>query len=78
MIRSLGRSGAEVIAADSEGRSAGFYSRHAADRLRYPSPRTDPEGALRVLLRAAEQRRVDLIVPCGDELTLLLSVVRLQ
>ena len=76
MIRSLGRSGAEVIAADSEGRSAGFYSRHAADRLRYPSPRTDPEGALRVLLRAAEQRRVDLIVPCGDELTLLLSEER--
>ena len=73
MIRSLGRSGAEVIAADSEGRSPGFYSRHAADRLRYPSPRTDPEGALSVLLRAAEQREVDLIVPCGDELTLLLS-----
>jgi predicted ATP-grasp superfamily ATP-dependent carboligase len=73
IIRSLGRSGAEVIAADSEGRSPGFYSRYAADRLRYPSPRTDPEGTLGVLLRAAEQRRVDLIVPCGDELTLLLS-----
>ena len=38
IIRSLGRSGAEVIAADSEARSPGFYSRHAADRLRYPSP----------------------------------------
>ena len=76
IIRSLGRSGAEVIAADSEARSPGFYSRHAADRLRYPSPRTDPEGTLSVLLRAAEQRRVDLIVPCGDELTLLLSEER--
>lgn len=76
IIRSLGRSGAEVIAAGSEARSPGFYSRHAADRLRYPSPRTDPEGTLSVLLRAAEQRRVDLIVPCGDELTLLLSEER--
>ncbi len=65
-----------MIAADCEARSPGFYSRHAADRLRYPSPRTDPEGALSVLLRAAEQRRVDLIVPCGDELTLLLSEER--
>jgi predicted ATP-grasp superfamily ATP-dependent carboligase len=76
MIRSLGRSGAEVIAADSEGRSPGFYSRHAANRFRYPSPRTDPEGALDALLRAAEQCRVDLLVPCGDELTLLLSEER--
>ncbi len=76
MIRSLGRSGTEVIAADSEARSAGFYSRHATDRLRYPSPRTDPEGAVRTLLRAVEQRGVDLIVPCGDELTLLLSEER--
>jgi predicted ATP-grasp superfamily ATP-dependent carboligase len=65
-----------VIAADSEGRSPGFYSRYAAGRLRYPSPRVDPEGALTVLIRAAKERRLDLIVPVGDELTLLLSEER--
>jgi predicted ATP-grasp superfamily ATP-dependent carboligase len=65
-----------VIAADSEGRSPGFYSRYASDRLRYPSPKTDPEGTLGSLLRAAAERQVDLIVPVGDELALLLSEER--
>lgn len=76
IIRSLGARGLHVVAADSEGRSAGYYSRHASERLRYPSPRTDAEGTLRTLIHAAADRRVDLIVPVGDELTLLLSEER--
>ena len=76
VIRSLGRRGLDVIAADSEGRSPGFYSRYASDRLRYPPPRTDPEGAVATLLRAARERRVDLIVPVTEEMVLLLSEAR--
>jgi predicted ATP-grasp superfamily ATP-dependent carboligase len=76
IIRSLGVRGLHVTAADSEGRSPGFYSRFAAARLRYPSPRTDPEGMLETLLNAAERDRVELIVPVGDELACLLSEER--
>ena len=65
-----------MIAADSEGRSPGFYSRYASARLRYPSPRTDPEGAVEALLDAARERRVDLIVPVTEEMVLLLSEAR--
>jgi predicted ATP-grasp superfamily ATP-dependent carboligase len=76
IIRSLGAEGLDVIAADSDGRSPGFLSRYASERLRYPSPRIDPEGTVESLLRTAANRRVDLIVPVGDELTLLLSEER--
>jgi predicted ATP-grasp superfamily ATP-dependent carboligase len=76
IIRSLGRRGLEVIAADSEARSPGFYSRYAFGRLRYPSPRTDAEGAVGALLEGARSRGVDLIVPVTDETVLLLSETR--
>jgi predicted ATP-grasp superfamily ATP-dependent carboligase len=76
VIRSLGRRGFDVIAADSEGRSPGFYSRYASDRLRYPPPRTDPEGAVGTLLHVAHERRVDLVVPVTEEMVLLLSEAR--
>lgn len=76
IIRSLGLRGLHVIAADSDARSPGFYSRHASGRLRYPSPRADPEAALATLLRVATESHVELIVPVGDELALLLSEER--
>jgi predicted ATP-grasp superfamily ATP-dependent carboligase len=76
VIRSLGREGYEVIAADSEPRSPGFYSKYASARLRYPPPRTDPEGAVEALLRAAREHRVDLVVPATEETVLLLSEAR--
>jgi predicted ATP-grasp superfamily ATP-dependent carboligase len=73
IIRSLGRRGLEVIAADSEARSPGFYSRYASGRLRYPSARKAPEAAVASLLEGARSRGVDLIVPVMDETVLLLS-----
>jgi predicted ATP-grasp superfamily ATP-dependent carboligase len=78
VIRSLGRRGVDVIAADSEARSPGFYSRYASDRLRYPPPRTDPEGTVATLLEAARERRVDLVVPVTEAMVLLLSERRDQ
>lgn len=76
VIRSLGLRGLHVTAADSEGRSPGFYSRYASARVRYPSPRTDPEGALQTLLGAAQEHGIELVVPVGDELAFLLSEER--
>jgi predicted ATP-grasp superfamily ATP-dependent carboligase/thymidylate kinase len=76
IIRSLGRRGMHVIAADSEARSPGFYSRYAAERLRYPSPEESPEEMVEVLLTAARTRRIDLIVPITDETILPLAAAR--
>jgi predicted ATP-grasp superfamily ATP-dependent carboligase len=76
IIRSLGRRGYHVIAADSEVRSPGFYSRYASERLRYPPSDQAPGEAIATLLEAARERRVDLIVPVTDDVVLPLSKAR--
>ena len=76
VIRSLGRRGMHVIAADSKARSPGFSSRYAADRLRYPPPDESPEEMVETLLAAARAHRVDLIVPVTDETMLPLAAAR--
>jgi predicted ATP-grasp superfamily ATP-dependent carboligase/thymidylate kinase len=76
VIRSLGRRGMHVIAADSQARSAGFSSRYAAERLRYPPPAEAPEEMVETLLAAARARQIDLIVPVTDETMLPLAAAR--
>ena len=76
VIRSLGRRGFHVIAADAETRSPGFYSRYASERLHYPPPHTAPDEALEALVTAARERRVDLLVPVTDETLLPLAEAR--
>jgi predicted ATP-grasp superfamily ATP-dependent carboligase len=75
-IRSLGRRGVEVVAADHRPRSAGFRSRYAAERMLYPDPARAPDAAIDELLGEAARRRVDLIVPVSDEILLPLSAAR--
>jgi predicted ATP-grasp superfamily ATP-dependent carboligase len=72
-IRSLGRRGIDVIAADDDSRSPGFRSRYASARLWYPPPARDPEAMVDVLLREARERDVDLIVPVTDDVLLPLA-----
>ncbi|QEC49141.1 ATP-grasp domain-containing protein [Baekduia soli] len=76
VIRSLGRAGWEVTAADSTAASAGFRSRFAAHTLVYPDPLQDPEGVVELLLAEATNRGIDLIIPVSDELLLPLSAAR--
>jgi len=66
----------EVVAADELPRSPGFYSRYTSERVRYPPPAEAPEQAVEVLLRAARELSVDLIVPVTDEIILPLSEAR--
>lgn len=66
----------EVVAADELPRSPGFYSRYTSERVRYPPPAEAPEQAVAVLLRAARELFVDLIVPVTDEIILPLSEAR--
>jgi predicted ATP-grasp superfamily ATP-dependent carboligase len=76
IIRSLGRQGWDVVAADASPASAGFASRYAGERLVHPDPARDPEAAAERLLEAAADRQVDLLVPVTDELVLLLAAAR--
>ena len=66
IIRSLGRMGCRVIAADSTARSAGFASRYVHERLVYPSPEAAPRQFASTLLEAARTRRIDLVIPITD------------
>jgi predicted ATP-grasp superfamily ATP-dependent carboligase len=76
VIRSLGRQGLHVTAADHDRRSAGFRSRYAAERLVYPDPAADPGAVVDRLHAHAAAGRVDLIIPVTDELLLPLAQAR--
>lgn len=76
VIRSLGRAGYDVIAADSRPFSAGIYSRYACGRLRYPVPQTFPDDVVDALLETARTRSIDLIFPVTDEVIMPLSEQR--
>jgi predicted ATP-grasp superfamily ATP-dependent carboligase len=76
VIRSLGRQGLHVTAADHDRRSAGFRSRYAAARLVYPDPAADPGAVVDRLHAHAAAGRVDLIIPVTDELLLPLAQAR--
>lgn len=75
-IRSLARCGWDVVAAAADPRAAGLHSRYAAERVVYPSPLRDPDGAVDCLLAAAGARCVDLIVPVTDDVLLPLVAAR--
>jgi predicted ATP-grasp superfamily ATP-dependent carboligase len=76
IIRSLGRRGWQVVAADASPASAGFASRYAAERLVHPDPAREPDAAVDVLLEAAAAHQIDLVVPVTDELVLPLAAAR--
>jgi predicted ATP-grasp superfamily ATP-dependent carboligase len=76
IIRSLGRRGAHVVAADSITRSPGFFSRYVTDRVVHPSTRDHPKRAVEGILDATRRHQIDLVIPVGEELVMLLSQAR--
>lgn len=66
IIRSLGRKGYRVVAADANPKSLGFRSRYAHESLVYPSPETHPDEFCDTMLRAVDTLGVDLIIPVTD------------
>jgi NAD(P)-dependent dehydrogenase (short-subunit alcohol dehydrogenase family) len=67
IMRSLGQAGWEVVAADSDPRSAGFRSRFATETFVHPSPHRSPRAFVESLHASLRRRRVDLVVPVTDE-----------
>jgi predicted ATP-grasp superfamily ATP-dependent carboligase len=75
-VRSLGRAGYEVIAADSDPRSPGFRSRYARGRVVYPDPRRGPRRFAEAIRDAVRERGVALVVPITDDALLPLAEAR--
>jgi predicted ATP-grasp superfamily ATP-dependent carboligase len=75
-IRSLGRRGWRVTAADFKPSSAGFHSRYATDRLLYPPPTKQPEAVVEAIHDAVVRHGIDLVVPITDEVGLPLADAR--
>ena len=75
-IRSLGRRGWRVTAADWDPGSPGFRSRYTTDRLLYPRPSERPEAVVEAIRRAVEATGVDLVIPVTDEVGLPLAEAR--
>ncbi len=75
-IRSLGRRGWRVTAADWDPGSPGFRSRYTTDRLLYPRPSQRPEAVVEAIRRAVESTGVDLVIPVTDEVGLPLADAR--
>jgi predicted ATP-grasp superfamily ATP-dependent carboligase len=71
VIRSLGSSGADVIACSSHRRSQGFYSRFCTSSLVLP-PGDDPDF-IRALTSDLDRLGVDILIPVGDLSTLAVS-----
>ena len=76
IIRSLGRKGWRVIAADFDPRSLGFRSRYTSRGLVYPAPEASPEECISTLLKAVHDCRVDLLIPVTDQIILPLMEAR--
>lgn len=76
IIRSLGRKGLRVVAADSDPRSPGLRSRFASERILYPRASDDPGAAVGALLQSARRLGVDLVIPVTDDIILPLAAAR--
>ena len=72
IIRSLGRHGLNVFAADTTARSLGGASRFALKSARYADPATSPDAFLTDLSALVEQLSIDTIIPATDLTTMLL------
>ncbi|HEY7702021.1 MAG TPA: ATP-grasp domain-containing protein [Candidatus Limnocylindrales bacterium] len=75
-IRSLGRRGWRVTAADADPASPGFRSRFTTARLLYPRPSERPDAVVEAIRSRVERDAIDLVVPITDELGLPLAEAR--
>lgn len=73
VIRSLGRHGLRVIAADHRPHAIGAASRYVATSMRYSDPATSPGAFVRDIVTAASRLDIDIVIPATDLTTMLLA-----
>ena len=66
IIRSLGRKGIEVTAADSTNLNAGFLSKYCSRRVIYPSPQKNKKKFVKSILKLVKNENFDLLIPVTD------------
>lgn len=75
-IRALSRSGLRVTVGERIGislqRTVGFWSRHCAERFRYPDPATEPEACAAALADYFRREHYDAAIPVGLDMVELL------
>lgn len=76
VVRALGRAGISVTVGSAETSSLAGASRFCASRVRYPSPRTDPEGFQEFLLTEMEHRESVMLLPMTDMTVRLVAQMR--
>jgi predicted ATP-grasp superfamily ATP-dependent carboligase len=76
VIRSLGRRGWRVVAADPDPGAPGLRSRYARVRALYPSPAADPARCLAAIERIVERHGVELVIPATDQMVHVLAAAR--
>jgi predicted ATP-grasp superfamily ATP-dependent carboligase len=65
-IRSLGRRGIEVTAADSTSFNSGFLSKYCSHRVIYPPPHRNKRKFVDSILRFVKNEKFDLLIPVTD------------
>ena len=73
VIRSLGKKGIRVAAADHDRAALAFFSRYCRRRLLYPDPQRYPEEYSRVVIEELTRRPYDVVMPLFDECLLPLA-----
>jgi len=76
VIRSLGRRGIRVTAADHDRVALGFFSRYCERRLHYPDPVRFPEQYRRAMLDELTRRSYDVVMPLLDDCLLALTPLK--
>lgn len=73
VTRSLGRKGIHVVTTDSERVSPTFFSRYSKEYFLTPSAEKEPVKFIEFLLRYANQRKNEMIIPTNSTETLLIA-----
>jgi len=73
VIRSLGRRGVDVIAAESFGFSTGALSKYCGHRILCPPPERDRSTFIKWLLHFVKRENLDLLIPVNDFTALPIS-----
>ncbi|MHA1401786.1 MAG: carboxylate--amine ligase [Candidatus Heimdallarchaeaceae archaeon] len=74
MIRSLGKRGIEVLAADSKRRfTQGFYSKYCKKRAVYTDPKKNLEQFIDDIITLIKKENIDVLMPVGVNTTIPIS-----
>ena len=73
IVRSLGRKGIEVTAANDKKVNPAFFSKYVKNRVIYPTPEKKPDLFVSEIYELIKKERYDVVIPVRDATTILFS-----